>query len=152
MIEIVPFKREHLDDVYDIELGSFSVPWSKEDLAKDAFENKLSVYFVALYDKKVCGYAGMWHVVTEGHITNIAVKKELRGLGIGDRLMKALEEVGRERQMLGLTLEVRVSNGPAQRLYAKNGYKVEGVRKNYYADTKEDALIMWKYLIDEEVV
>lgn len=152
MIDIVPFRKEHLDKVYDIELDSFSIPWSKNDLERDIFENKLSLYLVALYNGEVCGYAGLWHVVTEGHITNIAVKNEYRNLGVGHMLMKAIEKNCIEKEMTGITLEVRMNNIPAQKLYLKNGFKVEGIRKNYYADTKEDALIMWKYLNIEEVV
>jgi len=146
MIEVVPFKEEYLDDIYEIELNSFSIPWSKQDLGRDALENNLSLYFVALQDNKPVGYAGMWHVVTEGHITNIAVNPEYRKMGIGQMLMDKIESIAREKYMIGITLEVRMNNTAAQRLYTKNGYIVEGLRKNYYADTKEDALIMWKYL------
>jgi len=146
MIEVVPFKEEYLDEIYEIELNSFSIPWSKQDLARDALENNLSLYFVALRDNKPIGYAGMWHVVTEGHITNIAVSTEYRKMGVGQMLMDEIERIAREKNMIGITLEVRMNNTAAQRLYMKNGYVVEGLRKNYYADTKEDALIMWKYL------
>jgi len=84
-------------------------------------------------------------VVNEGHITNIAVTEDCRRQGIGDMLLTALEAQARIRRMIGLTLEVRVGNEYAMRLYNKHGFKIEGLRKNYYADTKEDAAIMWKY-------
>ncbi|MCL2593146.1 MAG: ribosomal protein S18-alanine N-acetyltransferase [Defluviitaleaceae bacterium] len=146
MIEIIKFEREHLNDVYAIEEDSFSIPWSKHELEKDAFENKLSIYLLALFEGEVAGYVGMWHVVNEGHITNIAVKKEYRGNGIGDKLIKQLINIAIEKEMIGITLEVRMNNAPAQKLYANNGFKIEGLRKNYYKDTKEDAIIMWRYL------
>ncbi|MCL2565417.1 MAG: ribosomal protein S18-alanine N-acetyltransferase [Defluviitaleaceae bacterium] len=146
MIEVRPFNKSDLDSIYEIELESFSIPWAKDDLHKDAVINKLSIYLVAVYDDKVVGYAGMWHVVTEGHITNIAVSPAYRNMGIGQKLIEGLEIIAREKEMIGITLEVRMNNGAAQKLYMKNGYVVEGIRKNYYADTKEDALIMWKYL------
>ena len=146
MIEVAPFKDEYIDSIYEIEVESFSIPWSKQDLYRDAVENNLSIYVVALCDNKPIGYAGMWHVVTEGHITNIAVTPEYRRAGVGQLLMEEIERIAYERQMIGITLEVRMNNTAAQRLYTKNGYIVEGLRKNYYADTKEDALIMWKYL------
>jgi len=135
-----------LEQVYEIEVDSFSIPWTKEDLHKDVCMNNLSIYLVAVSEDKIIGYAGMWHVVNEGHITNIAVSKPYRKVGVGQLLIEGLEHIARQRDMIGITLEVRMNNMPAQRLYMKNGYKVEGIRKNYYADTKEDALIMWKYL------
>ena len=146
MIEIRPFDPSDLDQVYEIELDSFSIPWTKEDLHKDAVLNKMAIYLVAECENKIIGYAGMWHVVNEGHITNIAVSMPYRKMGVGHCLIKELERIAKERSMIGITLEVRMNNTAAQRLYMKNGYKVEGIRKNYYADTKEDALIMWKYL------
>jgi len=146
MIEIRPFEPEDLERVYEIELSSFSIPWTKEDLQRDAVSNNLSVYLVALCDNQLVAYAGMWHVVTEGHITNIAVSPDYRNKGIGQQLIEGLLRIAKEREMMGITLEVRMNNAAAQRLYIKNGFKVEGIRKNYYADTKEDALIMWKYL------
>jgi len=145
MIEIRPFAKEDLDSIYEIEVASFSIPWTKEDLYRDAIANNLSIYLVAVYEKHIVGYAGMWHVVTEGHITNIAVAENFRKIGVGQLLIEGLEHIAREKEMMGLTLEVRMNNTAAQRLYIKNGYKVEGIRKNYYADTREDALIMWKY-------
>jgi len=146
MIEVRRFTPDDLTQVYEIELDSFSIPWTKEDLHRDACVNEMSVYLVATHEGKVVGYAGMWHVVNEGHITNIAVSPEYRKMGIGQRLIEGLEQIAISREMIGITLEVRMNNAAAQGLYMRNGYKVEGIRKNYYADTKEDALIMWKYL------
>ena len=146
MIEIRPFAPDDLEQVYEIELDSFSIPWTKEDLYKDTVLNDMSVYLVATHENNIIGYAGMWHVVNEGHITNIAVSLPYRKMGVGQRLIEGLERIACQREMIGITLEVRMNNAQAQRLYMRNGYKVEGIRKNYYADTKEDALIMWKHL------
>jgi ribosomal-protein-alanine N-acetyltransferase len=147
MVSIVPLTCEYLDEVFEIEEDSFSIPWSKAELARELTENKLGIYIVALEDGHAVGYAGMWHVVNEGHITNVAVRPSHRRRGIGDMLIKALDDIAAEKEMIGLTLEVRMGNAAAHKLYAKHGYKVEGIRKNYYADTKEDAVIMWKYFI-----
>ena len=146
MLEIIRASKEHIDGIYETEIDSFSMPWSKEHLRRDMFDNHLSIYIVALYDGKVVGYAGMWHVVTEGHITNLAVKSEYRGQGIGSMLVRKIIEIADEKDMHGITLECRISNTTAQHLYKKHGFKHEGLRKHYYSDTKEDAVIMWKHL------
>jgi ribosomal-protein-alanine N-acetyltransferase len=135
----------HLSAVCEIEQNTFPIPWTREDFERELYENDLAVYFVATDGAAVTGYCGMWHVVNEGHITNIAVDEDRRGQGIGDMLVTALETEARARGMIGLTLEVRVGNIRAMRLYSKHGFKTEGLRKNYYADTKEDAAVMWKY-------
>ncbi len=146
MVEILPMTQAHVDGVVQVEEASFSIPWTRRDFEKEINENNLAIYYVAVLDGKVVGYAGMWHVITEGHITNVAVLKEYRKQGIGDALMAKLEEVAMEKEMIGITLEVRISNAAAQHLYHKHGYRAEGLRKNYYPDTHEDAVIMWKYL------
>ena len=145
MIKINPMTHEHIDAVYVIECNTFAIPWTRADFERE-LSNKLSIYFVAMYKDCIVGYCGMWHVVNEGHITNIAVSQGYRRLGIGDMLLDALVCEAHKRQMIGLTLEVRVGNECAMSLYNKHGFKIEGLRKNYYADTKEDAAIMWKFL------
>jgi len=146
MLTIEPMTMEHLDAVYAIETDSFSVPWTYESLRDEILKNKMAYYFVAVEGGVVIGYAGMWHVINEGHITNIAVQEEHRGKGIGAALVNRLIAFAVEKEMIGLTLEVRFGNAAAQRLYFKHGFTIEGTRKNYYVDTKEDALIMWKNL------
>lgn len=145
MIKIVPMQEEHIDGVLAVEEATFSIPWTRKDFEREVKENAMAIYFVAMDGEKVVGYAGMWHVVTEGHITNVGVLQEYRRQGIGALLMENLERVALEREMIGITLEVRINNEPAQRLYYKYGFRAEGIRKNYYADTHEDAIIMWKY-------
>ena len=139
MIEIVPMAEEHINGVVTLEEATFSIPWTRADFEREVRENTMAIY-----------YAGMWHVVTEGHITNVGVLEEVRCEGIGSRLMEKLIEKALEKEMTGITLEVRMGNRPAQALYHKYGFKAEGIRKNYYPDTKEDAIIMWKYFPDAE--
>lgn len=145
MIQVIPMQEAHIDGVLAVEEASFSVPWTRGDFEREIKENGMAVYFVAMDGEKIVGYAGMWHVITEGHITNVAVLHEYRRQGIGELLMQSMEKVAQERQMIGITLEVRINNEAAQRLYVKYGFRPEGLRKNYYSDTHEDAVIMWKY-------
>ncbi len=144
MIEYVAMKTRHLDEVYQIELDSFTIPWSKKALAEELASNDTAYYIVAVEDDKVIGYAGMWHIVNEGHITNVAVKPERRREGIGNNLLKELFNYAKSREIIGMLLEVRINNYDAQRLYFKNGFILERVRKRYYSDTGEDALVLWK--------
>ncbi|MDR2904111.1 MAG: ribosomal protein S18-alanine N-acetyltransferase [Clostridiales bacterium] len=145
MIALIPMTLDHLEEVFKVECECFTIPWTKSAFRKELTENQFGLYTVAVEDDRVLGYAGMWHVVTEGHITNIAVGEAARGRGIGDMLVKKLIAIAQEKEMMGITLEVNVNNLKAQRLYTKNGFVPEGIRKNYYNDTKEDAVIMWRY-------
>lgn len=143
--------KSHIDGIIEIEMDSFAIPWSRGAIEKE-LSNKFAIYVVITENDKVLGYGGMWHVVNEGHITNIAVHKDYRRRGIGDLIIKELVAIAEENEMMGLTLEVRKSNTNALELYKKNGFKLEGIRPEYYEDNKEDAYIMWKYLIPEEDV
>ena len=150
MIEILPMTMEDIDDVLKVEESCFHIPWTRTDFEREVSENKMAIYFVAKVDGKIAGYAGMWHVVNEGQITNVAVAPEYRQLGIGSLFMEEFIKVAQEREMIGITLEVKISNYTAQKLYTKYGFKPEGFRKNYYKDTNEDAVIMWKYFENYE--
>ncbi|MDE6357321.1 MAG: ribosomal protein S18-alanine N-acetyltransferase [Eubacteriales bacterium] len=145
MIAIKKMTKEHIEQVYSIEEKCFSIPWSKKSFEKEINENKMAIYLVALKDEQVVGYAGMWHVINEGHITNVAVSPEYRRQGIGESLVNKLIEIAKEKEMIGLTLEVRTSNEIAKNLYKKQGFLLDGIRKEYY-ENKEDAFIMWKNL------
>ncbi|NDO47776.1 ribosomal protein S18-alanine N-acetyltransferase [Clostridium sp. MD294] len=142
--------QEHIQDVLQIEEACFAIPWTKQAFEREIKENKLAMYIIAVLDGKIVGYAGMWHVVTEGHITNVAVLPEYRKQGIGNALIEQIIRIAEEYEMIGITLEVRISNIAAQKLYIKYGFRPEGFRKNYYEDTKEDAVIMWKYFPNYE--
>ena len=145
MLEILPMKEEHIDAVLHIEESCFAIPWTKADFEREMTQNQFAIYRIAVLDGKIVGYAGMWHIVTEGHITNVAVLPEYRRQGIGNALIEEMIVIAEQKEMIGMTLEVRISNIAAQKLYAKYGFRPEGFRKNYYQDTKEDAIIMWKY-------
>ncbi len=147
MIRIEPMEEKHIDGVTAVEEATFHIPWTRADFVREVRQNAMAIYFVAVdaQTEQVVGYAGMWHVINEGHITNVAVLESYRGQGIGNLLMEALIAAAQEKEMIGITLEVRIGNTTAQRLYHKFGFRPEGFRKNYYADTHEDAVIMWKY-------
>ncbi len=147
-MEIKYMAAEHIDGIMEIEKDSFAIPWTRKSV-EDELKNKLAIYIVALEDSKVIGYGGMWHVVTEGHITNVAVHRDYRQKGVGDAIIKNMIEIAKKKEMIGLTLEVRKSNRAALGLYIKNGFKLDGIRKEYYEDNKEDAYIMWNMFIDE---
>lgn len=147
-MEIKYMASEHIDGIMEIEKDSFAIPWTRKSIENE-LKNKLAIYVVALENNKVIGYGGMWHVVTEGHITNVAVHKDYRQKGVGNDIIKKMIEIAKEREMIGLTLEVRKSNSAALGLYKKNGFKPEGIRREYYEDNREDAYIMWKTLIKE---
>ncbi|MCD8090243.1 MAG: ribosomal protein S18-alanine N-acetyltransferase [Clostridiales bacterium] len=113
-------------------------------MIEDDFKNGLTYYIICERAGRVIGYGGMWHVINEGHITNIAITPEEQGKGLGRRLMNEIINLAKEKKMIGITLEVRSSNQKAINLYESSGFKPEGIRPEYYSDTKESALIMWK--------
>jgi [ribosomal protein S18]-alanine N-acetyltransferase len=143
-IEIIPFKENHVNEVLYISNLSFLTPWTRDSIEKE-LENKLARYVVAIKDDVVIGYGGIWFILDEGHITNIAVHPEYRGAGAGDMIVEALIELCKLESIASMTLEVRISNIVAQNLYKKHGFIQEGIRKNYYSDSHEDGVIMWKY-------
>ncbi len=141
--KIVPFEEKHLSDLVEIENDSFDDSWTKVMLEKE-LSNTLAKYFVGVIDDTVIGYIGSWQVLNEGQITNIAVKKEYRKQGFGNKLLQYLVNYYKENNSCGVTLEVRKSNEVAISLYKNFGFKTEGERKEYYKDG-EDAFIMWYY-------
>lgn len=136
-----------IDEVLIIENLCFTMPWSKKAFEEDLNKNKLSKYIVAEHNKDVVGYIGVWRILDEGHITNIAVHPKFRKRGIARALMENLIQILKRESIIKMTLEVRASNVPAINLYNQLGFKPEGIRKAYYEDNKEDALIMWKELL-----
>lgn len=137
--------KDDVDSVYIVEEDCFTDPWSKESIRKE-LKNDLARYLVAELDNKIVGYVGVWFVVDEGHITNVAVHSDYRGKKIGDKLVKEMIKLCKESKLVAMTLEVRSSNTVAQNLYRKYGFKMGGIRKEYYSDNKEDAIIMWNQL------
>ncbi len=143
-IEVTPTTVEHIDDIMEVEKLSFKIPWSRESFFDELTKNEFAIYFSAAVEDRVVGYAGMWKVFDEGHITNIAVHPQYRGNGIGSRLLENLIEKAKNTGIIRMTLEVRKGNLAARGLYKKYGFDAGGLRKAYYADNGEDAIIMWK--------
>jgi len=131
-----------IDGVLAVEQQSFTLPWSRTGFV-DEMKNELAYYLVMVEEGAIIGYAGMWIIVDEAHVTNVAILPGYRGQKLGEKLMSALIEHAKARGALSMTLEVRTSNTVALGLYAKFGFVSRGIRRNYYSDTQEDALIMW---------
>lgn len=143
-IVIRPMTLEDLDLIMKIEEESFSTPWSREAFLTEITKNDLAKYILAESQGEILGYGGIWLILDEGHITNIAVGKKYRGLGIGNKLVEGLIDICKEKDIRNMTLEVRESNKIAQNLYRKYGFIDCGIRRGYYSDDNEDAVIMWK--------
>ena len=143
-IHFVEMTLQHLPGVLAIEGVSFPTPWSERAFVSELTQNAYARYVVALRGEAVVGYAGMWLILDEAHVTNIAVDPTERRHGLGDALLTELERRARTHGCRAMTLEVRPSNGTAQRLYRRHGFVPRGLRPGYYADTQEDAIIMWR--------
>ena len=135
---------EDLDQVVDIEQNLFSVPWTKEAIVQDMTENPRAMYFVADIDGVIVGYVGLWKILDEGHINNVAVLPDYRKRHIGMAMIDTMLRVTGEEGINHHTLGVRAGNKAAKGLYAKFGFCDEGLRKGYYEDNGEDAVIMWR--------
>lgn len=143
-IIIREMEENDIDDILKIEKESFATPWTRNSFLIELNENKLARYIVAEVDGKILGYGGMWFILNESHITNIAVLKDYRGQGVGNRILEGLIWYCIKEGIESMTLEVRKSNIVAQNLYKKYGFIDSGTRPGYYSDTKEDAMIMWR--------
>jgi ribosomal-protein-alanine N-acetyltransferase len=141
-----------IDDVVEIERLSFATPWSRDAFEDELARNNMASYLVVRDEHgRAVAYGGQWVILDEAHITNIAVHPDFRRRGIGHKLMVALMCQALARGARRMTLEVRVSNLAAQALYAQLGFRPSGVRRGYYMDTGEDALVMWLDDIDAAV-
>ncbi|HHU77408.1 MAG: ribosomal protein S18-alanine N-acetyltransferase [Caldicoprobacterales bacterium] len=144
---IRPMTTEDVEEVSKLERLCFPTPWSQEAFRIEVERNRCARYFVVSDNSKLIGYGGMWLVVDEAHITNIAVHPDHRRQGTGRLIMKTLIEEAVRLGMTRMTLEVRVSNKAAINLYQSLGFEKGGLRKGYYANDGEDALIMWNFHI-----
>lgn len=142
-IKFSTLKKEGIEDVMKINSLSFSVPWSRSALESE-MNNSLAFYAAAFKDSKVIGYGGMWVIIDEATITNIAVHPDFRNQHIGTRIMEELFKKCRLEGVKNIYLEVRKTNYTAQHLYKKFGFVKNGIRKKYYTDNLEDAIIMTK--------
>lgn len=150
-IVIFPMTPADLDGVMEVEQLSFRTPWSRESFAAELMQ-LYTVYLVAREGDRVVAFGGMHVVWEDAHVTNVAVHPEYRGRGLGERMMHELIARAVFRGANRMTLEVRASNTTAQNLYRKLGFITlpGSVRKGYYTDTGEDAIVMWKDPLPEE--
>lgn len=141
-LRLVDLAPEHLARILEIEKLVNSAPWSEQ-----SFRNEIDYphgrFRVALVEGEVVGYGAMWLVVDEAHITTVAVDPEWQRMGIGRRLMIDLLQDAKERGMECSSLEVRRGNAAAIRLYEELGYEQSAIRRRYYPDNQEDAVVMW---------
>ena len=145
---IRPVREEDVSQIHEIETLCFAIPWSRESILHDIRENPVSRWLVLDDGEgRVLAYAGLWLVIDEGHILNVAVRPQAQRQGYGRRVLTALIELAKENGMGLMTLEVRRSNLPAQALYHACGFMDVGYRKRYYEDNREDALIMYLELM-----
>lgn len=142
MITVREMKEKDIEDILEMERECFATPWSRESFEME-LKNKFARYVVAEIDGKVVGYGGLWLIIDEGHITNIAVLEEYRKMDVGSHILSGLIAISLRRDIRSMTLEVRESNVAAIRLYEKYDFKEAGIRPKYYADNNEDAIIMW---------
>lgn len=146
-VDIVPMRRRHLRTVLRIEQDVYPRPWTMSLFLSEIALRSTRAYLVARVGRDVVGYGGLMLTVDDAHITTLAVDPKWQRHQVATRLLVALARESIEREARSLTLEVRLSNRPAQELYRKFGFAPVGVRKNYYAETGEDALVMWAHEI-----
>jgi len=142
---------EDIEHVCAIENEAFPTPWSAEAFYNELMNNHFAYYLVIENkDSEIIGYGGMWTIMDEAHITNIAIRKPYQGKKLGQELLRRLQDKSVKLGIMRMTLEVRVSNHIAQVLYEKMGFYSVGTRKGYYTDNNEDAMIMWANLKSKE--
>lgn len=143
-ITISPMTKDDVDAVVKIEEEAYGKHhWAKSSFYDEMSNNLAKYYSAKTPEGTLVGYAGTWHIIDEGHITTIAVKKEYLRNHIGEAIIQKIIDDCYKNNIKYLTLEVRVSNIPAIKLYEKYGFQSLGTRKGYYQDNNEDALIMW---------
>ncbi|MGU3473392.1 ribosomal protein S18-alanine N-acetyltransferase [Paenibacillus sp. D51F] len=143
------FRSMKLDDIPSIiaiEHEAFTSPWTSDAFVNELTHNHFARYMVMTLHGEIIGYGGMWLIMDEAHVTNIAVSREFRGRKLGARLLSELKKLAVFFGAVRMTLEVRVTNEVAQSLYRKFGFEPSGIRPGYYSDNNEDALIMWAEL------
>jgi len=141
-VRIEPMRVADLPAVHAIERASFDTPWPPEAYRSELETNRLAQYLVVRIGDEIVGFGGMWLMVDEAHIITFAIHARWRRQHIGDRLLLAMLDIAIDAGANETTLEVRLSNLPARRLYEKFGFRPVGLRPRYYSDHGEDALIM----------
>ena len=148
-VRIAPMRRRHLRSVLRIEGQVYPRPWSLGLFVSELALRTTRLYVVAKVDGALVGYAGMLYSGEEAHVTTIAVDPAWHRHTLGTRLLLTLANQAVARRCTGLTLEVRVSNRAAQELYRRFGFAPAGIRRNYYTENNEDAIVMWAHDIDK---
>ncbi|MBK9179576.1 MAG: ribosomal protein S18-alanine N-acetyltransferase [Acidimicrobiales bacterium] len=148
-VRLAPMRRRHLRSVLRIESQVYPRPWSLGLFLSELGLKTSRVYVVARAEGHTVGYAGLMLAAGDGHITTIAVDPAWHRGHIGTRLLLVLAREAVARGCTALTLEVRLGNAPAQALYRRFGFAPAGIRKNYYTDTNEDAVVMWAHDVDQ---
>lgn len=151
--ETVAFRPMELVDltrIEEVENLSFTTPWSRKAFYNELVLNQFAHYTVVTVDGVIAGYCGFWLILDEAHITNIAIHPDYRGRGLGRALLRYVMQLAQELGATSMILEVRVSNDIARGLYESLGFVRIGLRKGYYADNKEDAILMWVELHEQE--
>lgn len=149
-VQVVPMRRRHLRSVLQIEAQVYPRPWTLGLFLSELNLHVARSYFVARVDGKVVGYGGLMLSLEDAHITTLAVDPAWQRHKLGQRLMVVLAREAQRKGAKNLTLEVRVSNEPAQALYRRFGLAPAGVRRGYYIESGEDAIVMWAHDIDDE--
>ncbi|MBE6957170.1 MAG: ribosomal-protein-alanine N-acetyltransferase [Ruminococcaceae bacterium] len=139
--EIVPMDRSHIGQIAELERNCFSTPWTENMLTDALFDPQASFIVAEDGEGNILGYAGLHAVLDEGYIDNVAVEEAARRHGVASALLDVFCRFG-EVNLAFLTLEVRASNAAAIALYQKHGFEQVGLRKNYYTNPREDAIIM----------
>ena len=147
---VEPMGLDDIPAVHDIERLSFPSPWPSYAFRQELETNRMARYLVVRVDDELVAYAGLWLMVDEAHVTTFAVLPTWRRQGVGGRLLLELLELAVRLGARVVTLEVRLSNAPARRLYQRFGFRPVGVRPRYYSDNGEDALIMTTDALDSE--
>ncbi|HEY7661133.1 MAG TPA: ribosomal protein S18-alanine N-acetyltransferase [Actinomycetota bacterium] len=142
-LEVTRMRRRHLRGVMAIERQVYPRPWSPNLFLSEMSESRTRCYLVARIERDVIGYGGLICYGEEAHVTNVAVDPSHHRRGVGTRLLHDLVVEATDMGAQAVSLEVRVTNWGAQRLYGRFGFRPAGVRKNYYQEIGEDALIMW---------
>lgn len=142
-LTLEPMREADVPTVQEIEREIFSTPWPRNAYYRELHHNRSAYYLVLRRDEEIVGYAGLWKMSDEAHITTVGVRAGQQGKGYGHALMAALIQRAYQLGSRWLTLEVRPSNDVAVRLYEKFGFKVIGRRRGYYTDNNEDAIVMW---------
>ena len=142
-ISLVRLTEAYINEMMEIENLSFTAPWSRDSYLHDLKENPWAYYSGCLYQGRLIGYAGVWQIIDEGHISNVAVHPDFRGRCVGELLLRDIFCFCVKHGICRVTLEVRKSNLSAQKLYERLGFRCVGLRPKYYTDNNEDACIYW---------